>query len=382
MPDVFFSVPAQVYFGVDCILRLGGAAARLGSRVLVVTEAILYERGVIEQVTGGLGRKGLEPVVFDEVIPGATSTTVEAAVRIARGARVDLIVGLGGVKTLSIAKLTAAAAPCAAHVDELLGGARPDKPPIPCIELPTTCRDPFMFGGAWLATDARDRSPAMGRLETDPTAAVFVDPKLAITLPARYLTATMIDTLMHAAEGYLATGGSFLSDTLFVKAMEILGSTLREPAGGGEELVWRNAAARAGLLTSLGLSMGRSGVGSALSYALNARLRVPKSWASTVLLPRVMEYHLTMAAEKLREIGRLMGEDLSELAVPEAAGRAIEAVRGLIGGLGLPARLRDLGVSLEEMVEVAEAAHRLDLMSRLPRVTSADDLYELLKSSY
>ncbi len=382
MPDVFFSVPAHVYFGADCILRLGGVAAGLGSRVLVITEAILYERGVIEQVTGLLGRKGLEPVVFDEVIPGATSTTVEAAVRVARGARADLIVGLGGVKTLSIARLTAAAAPCSVHVDELLGGARPDKPPIRTIGLPTTCRDPFMFGGAWLVTDGRDRSPAMGRFEADGTAAVLLDPKLALGLPSRYLAATMVDTLMHAAEGYLATGGSFLSDMYFVKAMETLGSALREPAGSGEELARRTAAARAGLLTALGLSMGRSGVGAALAYALNARLRVPKSWASTVLLPRVMEHHLSMAAEKLRDIGRLIGEDLSDLAVPEAAGRAIEAVRGLIGGLGLPARLRDIGVSLEDMAEVAEAAHRLDLMSRLPRVTSPDDLYELLKSSY
>ena len=382
MPDVFFSIPAHVYFGVDSTLRLGGTAAQLGSRVLVITEAILYERGVIEQVTGILGRKGLEPVVFDEVIPGATSSTVEAAVRIARAARVDVIVGLGGVKTLSMARLAAAAAPCAVSVDDLLAGTPADKPSIRTIEITTTCRDPFMFGGTWLATDARDRSPVMGRLETDNTAAVFIDPKLALTLPARYLAATMLDTLMHAIEGYIATGGNFLSDTLFSRAIEILGAALREPLGSGEELAPRNAAARAGLLTALGLSMGRSGAGAALAYALNARLRVPKSWASTVLLPRVMEYNLTMATERLRDVGRLLGEDLSDLAVPEAAGRTIEGVRGLIATLGLPARLRDLGVALEDMVEVAEAAHRLDLMSRLPKVTSADDLYELLKTSY
>ena len=41
----------------------------------------------------------------------------------------------------------------------------------------------------------------------------------------------------------------------------------------------------------------------ALAYALNARLRIPKSWASTVILPRVMEYNLTMATERLRDVG-------------------------------------------------------------------------------
>jgi len=382
MPDVFFSVPTQVYFGADCALRLGSVAARLGGRVLLVTEAILYEGGVIEQVSGLLGRKGLEPVVYDEVIPGATSTNADEAARLARGGRIDLVVGLGGVKTLSIAKLAAVAAPCATHIDDLLAGAAADKPPIRTIEVPTTCRDPFMFGGAWLVTDARDRSAVIGRPEADSAAAVFVDPKLALTLPAKYLAATMIDTLMHAVEGSLATGGSFLSDTLFLRAIETLGLMLREPQSASEELAPRNGAARAGLLTALGLSMGRSGVGAALSYALNARLRVPKSWAATVLLPRVMEYNLTTAAEKLRDIGRAVGEDLSDLSVPDAAGRTIEGVRSLIGSLGLPARLRDFGLALEEMVDVAETAHRLELMARVPRVTSADDLYELLKSSY
>jgi alcohol dehydrogenase class IV len=382
MPDVFFNVPAQVYFGADCALRLAGVAARLGKRALLVTEAILYERGVIDQITTLLSRKGLDPVVYDEVIPGATSSNADEAARLARGGRIDLVIALGGVKTLSIARLAAAAAPASTHIDDMLAGVLPDKPPLALVELTTTCRNPFMFGGSWLVTDARDRSPVIGRQETDATAAVFVDPKLATTLPSKYLAATMMDTLMHAVEGYLATGGSFLSDMYFTKAIETLGPVLRDPISSGEELAARNAAARAGLLTALGLSMGRSGVGSALSYALNARLRVPKSWAATVLLPRVLEHNLATAAEKIRDVGRLLGEDLSDLSLGDAAGRTIEAVRGLIGSLGLPARLRDFGLAIEDMIEVAEAARRLDLMTRVARVTSADDLYELLKAAY
>ena len=91
MPDVFWSVPAEVYFGVDCALRVGGVAARFGKRVLVVTEAILYERGVIDQLTTLLSRKGLDPVVYDEVIPGATSSNADEAARLARGGRIDLV---------------------------------------------------------------------------------------------------------------------------------------------------------------------------------------------------------------------------------------------------------------------------------------------------
>jgi alcohol dehydrogenase class IV len=53
-----------------------------------------------------------------------------------------------------------------------------------------------------------------------------------------------------------------------------------------------------------------------------------------------------------------------------------------LGSLGLPTRLRDFDLNLDDMVEAASTARSFDMMNYLPRSVSAEDLYELLKSAY
>jgi alcohol dehydrogenase len=382
MADLSFTIPAHVWFGPDCVNRLGVVASQYGRRVLLVTEAILYERGVIERVTELLARRNLDPIVFDEIVPNATTRVIDEALRIARGAHVDLVLGLGGVKTLSAAKAVAVAAPMSVSMDDLMAGRGEVAAPYPLVAVPTTCRDPFMFGGLYLVTDARDRSAHLGRSQTETTRAVLVDPKLSVSLPARYLMATMMDTLLHAIEGYVSTGRDFLSETVFAKSIQVCGEILRQTGAGEDEMRPRMAAAHAGVLTAMGLLTTRSGAGSALAYALNARMRVPKSWAATILLPHVLEYNLNATTDELRRVGRLLGEDTGEMGTGDAAGRTIEVIREIIGTCDLPSRLRDFDLPLEEMIEVAEMAHNLDLMNQLPRAASSNDLYEILKAAY
>ena len=50
--------------------------------------------------------------------------------------------------------------------------------------------------------------------------------------------------------------------------------------------------------------------------------------------------------------------------------------------LGLPTRLREFDLSLDEMIEVAGAARSFDMMNYLPRVVSTEDIYELIKSAF
>ena len=79
---------------------------------------------------------------------------------------------------------------------------------------------------------------------------------------------------------------------------------------------------------------------------------------------------------------KLLGEDVSNASSVEAPVRAIDAVRRIIASLGLPTRLREFDLSLDEMIEVAGAARSFDMMNYLPRVVSTEDIYELIKSAF
>ena len=382
MPDLSFSIPTDVRFGLDVVNRIASVVSQYGERVLLVTEAILYEGKVIDRIQGLFEKKGIQYIVFDEVVPHATSKVVDEGVNLARSSRAEIIVGLGGVRTLSVAKCIAMASPGDVDMDEYLGGVQPAGQPLAYIGIPTTCRDPFLLLDEYLITDGRDRSAKIGRTQKRINKAVIVDPKLTITLPPKYTATTLMDTLLVAVEGYLSSRSSFLSDTFFLRACELIGKIIEPLVNQPEDLRVRMNASMAGLLASLGLTISKSGVGTALAYAINGSFMVPKSWVSSIMLPHVMEFYSGIASEKLTAVARYLGEEVDDEAPVEGAGRAVEAVRRIIGSMGLPTRLRDFDLNLDDMVDIAGIARNFDTMNYLPRSISAEDLYELVKSAY
>jgi alcohol dehydrogenase class IV len=382
MPDIIFHIPTRVVFGLDTINRIGQIVSEYGERAFLVTEAILYEGKVINKVQEILDKKGTQYIVFDEVVPNATSRTVDDGVTLARGAHAEVVIGLGGARTLSIAKAIAMTAPSDAEMDDFLSGVQPQSPPLAYIEVPTTCRNPFMFVDEYLMVDARDRTGRIGRTQKGITKTVLIDPKLSLTLPAKYTATTVMDTLLACIEGYLSGRANFLSDTYFMKAIETLGALITEGMQNVDDIRMRINASVAGLLAGLGLSTSKLGIGSALSFAINAKFMAPKSWVSTILLPYVLEFAVNVRGDRIAEVARLLGEDLSDVPAVEAPTRAIEAVRRIIGSLALPTRLREFDLSLDEMFEVAGVARSFDMMNYLPRVVSTEDIYEMIKSAF
>jgi alcohol dehydrogenase len=382
MPDLSFSVPTEIKFGLDVANRVAAVVSEYGERALLVTEAILYEGKVIDRIQALLEKKGLQYIVYDEVVPNATSAVVDDGVKLARGAHADVIVGLGGVRTLSVGKCIAMVAAGQSDMDDYLSGMLPKPVSLPYVAVPTTCRDPFLLTGEYLVTDSRDRSAKLGRVPAGPARAVIVDPRLAATLPPKFTATTLMDTFLAGVEGYLSSRNNFLSETFFLPALATIGKTIGPLRDAPDDLRVRMNASTAGLLVALGLTVSRTGVGAALSYAINGRFMVPKSWVASILLPHVMEFYAGVAAEKLSAVAGFLGEEVSAAAPVEGAARAVEAVRRILGSLGLPTRLRDFDLNLDDMVEAASTARGFDMMNYLPRSISAEDLYELLKSAY
>jgi alcohol dehydrogenase class IV len=382
MSDLVFSIPRETIFGVDIINRLGNVISRYGERVLVVTEAILYERHTIERVIELLEKKNISYIIYDEVVPNATSSTVEEALLLARGSHAEVVIGMGGVRALSIAKCVAMAATCKDDFDDFLSGAKAENKPLAYIEIPTTCRNPFMHSDEYLVVDARDRSGKMGTTQQNITRCILIDPKLHLSLPSKYTATTMIDTFLSAFEGIISTKNNFFSDNLFYKAIEMLVQNIDLALKNPEDIKLRIQAAAAGLLTSIGLSMSKQGIGSALAYALNSKLMVPKSWLATILFPSVVEFSINTSSEKIAPIAKMLGEDIEGASSIDASKKAVEALRRLIGTLQLPTRLRDFDLNLDDMVDITTTARAFDMMNYLSRMASDEELYEIIKQAY
>ena len=95
----------RVVFGPGTVSRLGELANELGGRrVFLVTDAGLLKAGHADHSLQSLEGAGLEVTLFADVHQNPTTDDVDRALAVAREAKIDMIVGLGGGSSLDCAK--------------------------------------------------------------------------------------------------------------------------------------------------------------------------------------------------------------------------------------------------------------------------------------
>jgi maleylacetate reductase len=90
-----------------------------------------------------------------------------------------------------------------------------------------------------------------------------------------------------------------------------------------------------------GVSKGAShGIG----HVLGGTANVPHGYTSCIMLPHVLRFNLEVNADKQARVSEALGHSSKP---------AADAVRALISGLGLPTRLRDVGVREDQLDLIA-----------------------------
>jgi alcohol dehydrogenase len=381
MPDIAFKLDPRIVMGTDTVNRIGGICSEIGGRVLVISEQVLYENRAIDRVVSVLADSSVEAIVFDEVPSQATAEVAENAAELARGARCAAIVALGGLKTQAIARLAAMLGVSGTYLFDLLDGAMPNGPFIPYLAVPTTGRDPFLFSDRFVAVDPRDRSVKMVKALPGMCTAAIIDPGLSESLSGKFAATTAFDGFCVAIEAYCSTRANFLSDSLLERAIELY-ARIMDSFNDDRVFDVLGSSTNAGFLTALGAAASAPGIGTALSYALNGRFPVAKSWCSTVLLPYVMEQMLPARPERFAKVAALIGEPVEAMSSSAAAAMAIEGIRRRMGVLQVPARLKDFGLALDKLVPIAESARTLEFVAYSPRPVSSEAAYDLLKQAF
>lgn len=383
MADFRFRVPAETYMGPDCLLKLPGLLTAYGAdRVLVVADPMLHESRAVDRVLALLEDRGSKAILFDEVPTGVTTSTAEDILKLARGARANGVVGLGGVRVISIARAVAGAATGSGSLDDWIDGSPPPDRPLPFVSVPTTYRDPFLLSDECVLTDARGRRVRVLSAPAGTTRAVVLDPSLSTGLFPKAAAACMLDILLQAIEGFVSSRANFYSDVLLERAVGTAVRCVDDFQSRPDDPSVRVEALRAAFLTGAGLASSSLGLGTAVVLALNARFQVPKASLSAVVLPYVLEWASKSRLEKVAALAPLMGENTADLTTAEAAVKTVEAVRTRLGLLKIPSRLKDFDLELERLVETAEHARTLDMTNYLPRTVSTDDIFDIMKTAY
>ncbi|CRH74187.1 Alcohol dehydrogenase 2 [Chlamydia trachomatis] len=111
-------------------------------------------------------------------------------------------------------------------------------------------------------------------------------------------------------------------------------------------------------------------------------MKSPHGEVTGLLLPYVMEYNAAVETEKMVRISQAFNVNSDGLSEKEAALAASKAVLTLLGEIGLPTKLTEIGIKEEDIPEIAEKTLQIDrLIRNNPRMPTQHSLEELLRKA-
>lgn len=381
-----FSFPTTIIFGAGSVSELPGALAELGvHRPLVVTDRPLTETAAFTAVEQTLERAGVPRTVFSGVHPNPLDSDVDAALERYTADACDGIVGLGGGSSLDVSKalaVLAAAGGTLATYDVTAGGGEriPDSLP-PVIGIPTTAGTGSEVGKCAVITSSTEHRKYMVCHPAMLPHRAILDPELTISLPARLTAATGMDAFTHCVESLTAPIFHPMCDAIAVKGIEFVARYLERAVRVPDDLEARGMML---LAASMGAVAFQKDLGAAhsLSHALSAACGLQHGLANAICLPPVMEFNLERAKELYALIPPYFGLNTFATDPAEAAGIAVEQVRGLNDRIGIPRTLREVGVQEEQLNEVVEKAFADPCHLTNARPCTVADLAAILRSAW
>jgi len=343
------------------------------SKVFIVSSKTLSRKtGVIESMRKALGARYAGR--FDETVQHVPRESVIACAEAVRRAEPDLILTVGGGTPIDTVKV---ALVCLAEnvrdvdtLGEYRVQVRPDgsrhvpsigKPPLRQIIVPTTL-SAAEFSNLGGCTDLERKVKDLYAGREIGGLAAILDPRVTVHTPEWLWLSTGIRAVDHAVETVCSRSPQPFTDATCLHALGMLDRSLRRNLAAPDDLDARLESQLGAWLASAGLGRVEWGASHGIGHQLGAVADVPHGHTSCVMLPSVLRYNRPANAERQKLIAAAMGRPNDE---------AADVVAELIAALGMPRRLREVGVKEEHYDLIANGA-MLNMMVRSnPRAIDA-----------
>ncbi|HYV34848.1 MAG TPA: iron-containing alcohol dehydrogenase [Gemmataceae bacterium] len=395
-----FHTATQLLFGRDAVKQLGEIAERLkAKKALIVTDQILVKAGLVERLKEPLTASGITSEVFSGGEPEPSFRVAEACLEVARKYQPDVLIALGGGSNMDLAKIVAVVLGNGGNIRDYPGDDKIPGPVWPLICVPTTAGTGSEVSAATVLTDT-DNKMKVGILSNylRPRVAL-VDPMLTVSCPPKVTADSGIDALTHAIEAYTAVDNAVfplppgekscyqgkhpLGDVLAEKAITLVGQHLRRAVANGKDLEAREGMALAATLAGMAFSNVGVAAVHAMEYPVGGAVHCSHGCGNGLLLPWVMRFNLPARVPEFARIATLLGEDVKGLSEQAAAERAVTVVDKLRADIGIPARLREIGVKQEQLKGFAEKAHGIRRVMRVnPRPLTVEDVEDIYLTAF
>ncbi len=366
---------------------------------MILTDRNIVAAGIVDRVLESMQIPPDQVTLFDKGEPEPSLKVASQAIEVAKASVPDVMIGLGGGSNMDLAKVTALLHAHGGNISDYYGFDCVPSAVTPIIAIPTTSGTGSEVSHAAVLTDSKQELKVSTLSHHLRPCMALVDPELTLSCPANVTAESGMDALTHAIEAFTARypsdmtvgdetslpypGKNPLADLLAEKAIRLISTHLETAVKQPRNMQAREAMALASTLAGLAFSNGAVAVVHALEYPLGVSLHCSHGLGNWLLLPYVMRFNRPNRLQAFAEIATFLGCDTSNLSVEKSADLAIHAVEILKDSLGIPARIRDLGASREQLPEFAKKSHGIErLMDLNPRHPSEKDLHAILQDAY
>ena len=372
------------YFGQGAIQEIVNEIKnRHFKKVLVTSTPDLFEFKVATKVTDLLDAAGIAYDVYDNIKPNPTIENVTSGVAGCKAAGAEAIVAVGGGSAIDTSKAIATIVtnPEFSDVRSLEGVAPTKHPCLPIIAVSTTSGTAAEVTINYVITDVEKNRKFVCVDPHDIPIVAIVDPDMSASMPIGLCASTGMDALVHAVEGYITKGAWELTDMLHLKAIEIIGRSLRSAVAG--DFGGREAMSLGQYIAGMGFSNVGLGIVHSMAHPLSAVYDIPHGKACAMLLTAVLKFNAPATGEKYREIARVMGvPDVDEMDQETYRQSAIDVIQKLADDVGIPKSLSEAGVKREDIPFLAESAFNDACTPGNPRDASMEEIIGIYESIF
>ncbi|MCO5497455.1 lactaldehyde reductase [Enterococcus innesii] len=370
------------YFGKGAIENVPTEfKARGFKKAAVITDKDLVKFEVATKVTKLLDEAGVDYALYDGIVPNPTIQNVKDGLAFVKEAQADCIIAIGGGSPIDTAKAIAIIAtnPEFSDVISLEGVADTKNPCLPILAVPTTSGTAAEVTINYVITDEENHRKFVCVDPHDIPLVAFVDSDMMMGMPKSLAAATGMDAMTHAIEGFITKGAWEMTDMLHIKAIEIIGRSLRDSVNGDQS--GREAMALGQYIAGMGFSNVGLGLVHGMAHPLSAWYNIPHGVACASLLPTIMKYNKDFTGEKYREIASVLGiEGAETMSLEDVRDAACQAIDQLSKDVGIPATISELGVKEEDIPAIAKDALNDVCTPGNPRDTTLEEIIELYRS--
>ncbi|MVN91924.1 iron-containing alcohol dehydrogenase [Mucilaginibacter aquatilis] len=371
--------PGKLVFGNGSLANLKDEILPHAREVLIITIGPLLNQ--LDPFFNSLKEAGVSLHVNIDINQEPSFADFRALMKQFEGINADMVIGIGGGSVLDIAKLVAAQLKNDQPLEAIVGNGLLKGRQTGLICVPATSGTGSEVSPNAILVDDEHQKKGIISPYLVPDV-VYVDPLLTLSVPPAITAATGLDALTHCLEAYTNKFSQPFIDIYAYEGMRLIAENLVDAVKDGKNEDARSKVAMGSMLGGFCLGPVNTAAVHALSYPLGSTFHLPHGLSNALLLPYVMEFNVPAAPQRYADVAIALGcERQSDHLSTAQAG--IAKIRELIAACGIPATLKEAGITREVIPQLAQEAMLIQrLLVNNPRHVSYDDAVDIFNAAF